>query len=50
MSEDVSDQTLLDIRGLGMRESLDDSALARVLRRILTSSAEGPSNSFEASI
>ena len=50
MSEDVTDQSLLDISGLSMAESLDESALARVVKRILASSAEGPSNSFGASI
>jgi hypothetical protein len=50
MSEDVTDHSLLDVSGLGMGESLDESALARVLARILTSSAEGPSNSFQACI
>ena len=50
MSEDVTDQSLLDIRGLSMGESLDESALARLMKRILASSAEGPSNSFGASI
>jgi hypothetical protein len=50
MSENVTDQSLLDVSGLGMGESLDESALARVLKRILTSSTEGPSNSFQASI
>lgn len=50
MGEDVGDQSLLDVQGLAMGEPLDESALARVLRRILASSAEGPSNSFSASI
>jgi hypothetical protein len=50
MSEDVTDQSLLDVSGLGLGESLDEFALSRVLKRILTSSAEGPSNSFGASI
>jgi hypothetical protein len=50
MSEDVTDQSLLDVSGLGMGELLDESALARTLKRIMTSSAEGPSNSFTASI
>jgi hypothetical protein len=50
MGENVSDQSLLDISGLGMCDPLDESALARALRRILASSAEGPSNSFNASI
>jgi hypothetical protein len=50
MSENVTDQSLLDVSGLGMGESLDESALTRVLKRILTSSTEGPSNSFQASI
>jgi FXSXX-COOH protein len=50
MGEDVSDRSLLDVSGLSMRDLLDESALARALRRILASSAEGPSNSFSASI
>jgi hypothetical protein len=50
MSEDVTDQSLLDVSGLGIGEPLDESALARALKRIMTSSAEGPSNSFQASI
>jgi hypothetical protein len=50
MSEDVSDQSLLDIRGLDMCQSIDDSALGRVLQRILTQSAEASSNSFQACI
>jgi hypothetical protein len=50
MSEDVTDQSLLDVRGLGMGESLDESALARIVKRILASSVEGPSNSFNACI
>lgn len=50
MGENVSDQSLLDVSGLGMCDPLDESALARALRRILASSAEGPSNSFNASI
>ncbi len=50
MGDDVGDQSLLDVRGLAMGELLDESALASVLKRILASSAEGPSNSFSASI
>lgn len=50
MSEDVTDHSLLDVSGLGMGESLDESALARMLKRILTTSAEGPSNTFNACI
>jgi hypothetical protein len=50
MGENVSDQSLLDVSGLGLCDPLDESALARALRRILASSAEGPSNSFNASI
>jgi hypothetical protein len=50
MGEDVSDRSLLDVGGLGMCEPLDESALANVLRRILESSAEGPSNNFNANI
>jgi hypothetical protein len=50
MSEDVTDQSLLDVSGLSIGEPLDESALARALKRIMTSSAEGPSNSFQASI
>jgi hypothetical protein len=50
MGEDVTDQSLLDVSGLSMDESLDESALTRALKRIMTSSAEGPSNSFTANI
>jgi hypothetical protein len=50
MGEDVSDRSLLDVSGLSMCEPLDESALAGALKRILASSAEGPSNSFSASI
>jgi hypothetical protein len=50
MGEDVTDQALLDVSGLGMGESLGESALKRVLERILASSAQGPSNSFSANI
>jgi hypothetical protein len=50
MGEDVGDRSLLDVSGLSMSEPLDESALARALKRILASSAEGPSNSFSASI
>ena len=50
MSEVVSDHLLLDVSGLSASESLDESALAVALRRILSSSVEGPSNSFSASI
>jgi hypothetical protein len=50
MSEDVTDKSLLDLRGLGMCEAVDESALTGVLTRILASAAEGPSISFQASI
>jgi len=50
MNEVVSDHLLLDVSGLTMSEPVDESALAVALRRILSSSAEGPSNSFSASI
>lgn len=50
MSEDVTDGSLLDVSDLSMSEPLDESALAGALRRILSSTAEGPSNSFNASI
>jgi hypothetical protein len=50
MGEDVSDQTLPDLTGLGMFEPFDESALGKALRRIEASSAEGPSNSFSANI
>jgi hypothetical protein len=48
MGEVVTDQALLDISGLSMGDSLEESALKRVLDRILASSAEGPSHSFQA--
>ena len=50
MKEDVTDRSLLDVSGLAPGELLDDSALTRALNRILTVSAEGPSNSFQACI
>ena len=50
MGEDVSDRSLLDVSGLSLRDPLDESALARALKRILATSAEGPSNSFTANI
>lgn len=50
MSEEVSDRSLLDVDGLDMCDPLDESALARALRLILASSAEGPKNSFGANI
>ena len=50
MSEDVTDHALLDVSGLAMGESLDESALTRALKRILTCSAEGPSSAFSACI
>lgn len=50
MGEDVTDQSLVDVSGLNLGDSLDESALARVLNRIMRSSAEGPSNSFQANI
>jgi hypothetical protein len=50
MSGDVTDGGLLDLSGLSMSEPLDESALARAVGRVLASSADGPSNSFTASI
>jgi hypothetical protein len=50
MSKDVTDHSLLDVSGLDMGEALDESALTAVLKRILTSSTQGPSNSFSACI
>jgi hypothetical protein len=50
MSDNVTDGELLDLRGLSMDDSLDESALARVLNRVLASSEDGPINSFTASI
>jgi hypothetical protein len=50
MGEDVSDRSLLDVSGLSLCDPLDESALARALRRILATSAQGPSNSFAANI
>jgi hypothetical protein len=48
MSEGVTDRSLLDVSDLVMSEPLDESALAKALRRILSS--EGPCNSFSANI
>jgi hypothetical protein len=50
MSKDVTDHSLLDVSGLDMGEPLDGSALSKVLKQILKSSAQGPSNSFSACI
>jgi hypothetical protein len=50
MDEEVTDKSLLDVTGLELGEPLDESALARVLKQMLASSAEGPSNSFSANI
>jgi hypothetical protein len=50
MSEDVTDHSLLEVNGFDAAESLDESALDRVLQRILAASGRGPSNSFSASI
>lgn len=50
MREDVTDQSLLEVDGLVAAGSLGGTALARVIERILASSAEGPSNNFQASI
>lgn len=50
MSEAVTDHLLLDVSGLNLSEPLEEAALAAAVRRILSSSAEGPSNSFSASI
>ena len=50
MGEMIGDRALVDVGELGRCESLDDSTLARVLRRILASSAEEPSLSFSANI
>lgn len=50
MGQDVTDQSLLDVTGLTLGESPDESALTAVLKQIMTSSAEGPSNSFQANI
>lgn len=50
MSDDVTDGELLDLSGLGMDDSLEESVLARVLNRVLASSDDGPINSFTASI
>jgi hypothetical protein len=50
MGEDVTDRSLLDVAGLDAGESLDQSALDRVLERILASSAGAPSNCFQANI
>jgi len=50
MREDVTDQSLLEVTGLVAGESLGETALTKVIERILASSAEGPSNSFSANI
>jgi hypothetical protein len=50
MSEDVTDHELLDVSELRIDEPLDESALARALSRVFASSADGPCNSFSASI
>jgi hypothetical protein len=50
MGEMIGDRALVDVGELGGCESLDDSTLARVLRRILASSTEEPSLSFSANI
>jgi hypothetical protein len=50
MGEDVTDHGLLDVSGLSLDDPLDESALARAVSRVLASSADGPSNSFSASI
>ncbi len=50
MGEMIGDRALVDVGELGTCESLDDSTLARVLRRILASSTEEPSLSFTANI
>jgi hypothetical protein len=50
MGGDVTDGGLLDLSGFSMSEPLDESALARAVARVLASSADGPSNSFQASI
>jgi hypothetical protein len=50
MREDVTDQSLLEVPGLVVGESLGGTALTRVIKRILASGAEVPSNSFQANI
>jgi hypothetical protein len=50
MGEDVSDRLLLNVAGLDSGQSLDESALDRVLEGILASSAGAPSNCFQANI
>jgi len=53
MNENVADRGLLDVSNLGLGELIaetDDSALRRALNRILSSSADGACNGFQASI
>ena len=46
MSKDVTDQSLLDVSGLDLGESLDESALSKVLKRILTVKRTGTEQQF----
>jgi hypothetical protein len=50
MGNSVTDQSLLEVAGLNVEELLDESALTRVLKRIITSGAEGRRHSFQANI
>ncbi|HTU72385.1 MAG TPA: hypothetical protein VMG38_02600 [Trebonia sp.] len=50
MGENLTDGGLLDLSGIRLSESLDESALAAAVRRALASSEDGPSYSFSASI
>jgi len=50
MGENVTDGGVLDLSGIPLGESLDESTLARAISRVLASSEDGPSYSFQASI
>jgi len=46
MAENVTDDGLLDLSGIRLSESLEESALAEAVRRALASSEHGPSTVF----
>jgi hypothetical protein len=50
MGADVTDHGLLDLSEFSIDTSLDESALARALTRVLAASEDGPSNDFSANI